>query len=67
VSELTYEDIKASWKRNAKKSKSIAHLKVVRTKKKCLKCGFKIRGSNHEEGHHHRKGFNGTAPKQTSF
>ena len=27
----------------------------------CDKCGFKIRGKNHEEGEHHRKGTNGKA------
>ena len=27
---------------------------------KCSACGFRIRGKNHEQGGHHKRGFKGT-------
>lgn len=45
-----------------KKIKVKKNVSKSRTEKLyCEKCGFKIRGKNHEEGDHHRKGVNGKA------
>ena len=32
-----------------------------KTANRCKQCGFKIRGPNHEEGQHHKKGSDGKA------
>lgn len=44
---------KKKEKKNSSKSRT--------ANKYCEKCGFKIRGKNHEDGQHHQKGTNGKA------
>jgi hypothetical protein len=44
---------KAKAKKNTCKDRS--------AKTYCEKCGFKIRGKNHDAGEHHRKGIKGKA------
>jgi hypothetical protein len=33
----------------------------AKTANRCKQCGFKIRGPNHEEGQHHKRGSGGKA------
>ena len=34
---------------------------------RCAKCGFRIRGKKHEDGHHHQSGSEGRASKSRRY
>ncbi len=39
----------------------------VKPANRCKKCGFKIGGKNHEEGHHHKNGSEGRSGKARKY
>jgi len=47
-------------------SKSVVRKNAVRehnaVRERCHKCGFKVRGHNHENGQHHSRGRTGIKP-----